>query len=110
MKSDLNGLLNQFLTSFQATLTEELPEMKEALLKSARHTVVDNSSNLRRWMPQLASGELTRDDLDFLIKAQLDLTRLNALADVGLGVARLDALRKSLVSTLISSMFKTIGV
>jgi hypothetical protein len=71
---------------------------------------MDNTARLKEWMSQVASGALSQEDLAFLIKAQMDLSRMNALKEVGLTLARIDALRKSMTSTLISSLFNTIGL
>ena len=110
MAVDINGLLKDFLSAFKLHLTDELPHVRDMLLKQAGSAVVDNTARLKEWMSQAASGELTREDLDFLIKAQMDLSRINALTKMGLTLTKIDAMRKSLASTLISSVFNTIGI
>jgi len=106
----INGLLHDFLSAFKLQLADELPHVQEALLKNAGSTFMDNTARLKEWMSQVASGALSQEDLAFLIKAQMDLSRMNALKEVGLTLARIDALRKSMTSTLISSLFNTIGL
>ena len=104
----MHDLLHNFLEALQLQIRDELPEIQDQMLKGARTVLLDNTSRIKQWTEKVASGELSRDDADFLIKAQLDLTRLRALEETGLTLARIDQLKKTLVTVLVSSLFTSI--
>lgn len=65
---------------------------------------------LARWADALAQGAITAEEFDFLVKSQRDLARLHALTALGLAVTRLERFRTGLISLVVNSAFKTIGL
>jgi hypothetical protein len=62
--------------------------------------------DLERWTKELASGDLSRDDFEFLIQSKKDLAELAALKNAGLALVQLDRFRSSLLQTVIGTAFR----
>jgi hypothetical protein len=99
-------VLNQLSTDLKALALKEYSEHKAAFLKDGRAFARDTKDDLLCWTQQAAAGELSAEDLEFLIKGKMDCAELNALKQRGLARARLQRIRESLVSAVVGSVLK----
>ena len=65
-------------------------------------------ADLQLWTQQLASGELSRNDFEFLVRGKQDLATMNALKEAGAARATVDRVRTQLVNLIITSAFKAV--
>jgi len=79
---------------------------KDAALKDGKAFLRKSQSDLERWIKMLASGDLTRDDFEWLIAGKKDLAELVALKQAGLARVALDRFMNGLIDTIVSTAFK----
>lgn len=102
--------------SFIASFTEELrsalqdygDEIRDEILKTATVFVTKLKSNIETWSEQMKNGELSKEDLEFLIDARKDQMKLAALRQKGLAQVRLDRLQNTIKNSLIGSIRKAL--
>jgi hypothetical protein len=58
-------------------------------------------ADFERWTNELAAGELTQKQFASLVRGQADLAKLFALAQAGIGAARLQRFRDGLIDLVI---------
>jgi len=104
--SFLDGFLQQIALQFK----EALPAVRKQLLESSRDAVLENAKRLDEWLVMSSTGQLSEKDLEWLVKAKLDLNKLNALESTGLSLVRIDELRQQVARTLISSIISAAGL
>lgn len=104
----------KFLDTLLPALLEEikkvLPEMQHELLTLARDIALDNASKIEKWLEMASSGELSPEDIEWLLASQLDLSRMNMLMETGLSKVQIDRLRQTFTSTIFSSIFRAVGI
>jgi len=98
---------SKLLPEFVAFLKKALPDLQQDLLQTASHIVQDNASKVKSWVTKSSTGELSSEDLKWLIASQMDLTRLHVLKEAGLSLAKFDEFRQAMFNSLVKSIFKT---
>lgn len=99
---------------FWKTLQKELVEFAEFSWKDYRNAAIKDGSafleeskkDLERWSKMLASGELTRDDFEWLVAGKKDLAELALLKRKGLGQVARDRFVNGLIDTIVATAFK----
>jgi hypothetical protein len=99
---------------FWKALKDELVEFAEyswkdyrsAAIKDGKTFLEKSKNDLERWSKMLASGDLTRDDFEWLLVGKKDLAELVALKQKGLAKVALDRYVNGLIDTIVSTAFK----
>jgi hypothetical protein len=103
---------NMFLDSLKdelGTLASEIgTDIRDELIKDGLQFVHKTRDDLQSWSEQLLTGELSKDDFEWLIKSKKDLAEMHALQQKGLAQARIDRFKTALVQTVIGSVTKMI--
>jgi hypothetical protein len=84
---------------------EGLKEYRNEATKDARSFLLKAQDDLERWTDLLARGDLSREDFAWLLKGKEDLAELEALKRAGLGRARLQRFRQSLLDLVAATAF-----
>jgi hypothetical protein len=95
LESDLIGFAEKSLNAYK---TQAIQDGNTFINKS--------KADLERWTMLLASGDLTCDDFQWLVKGKKDLAELEALKLAGLGKAALEKFINGLIDTIVSTAFK----
>ena len=78
---------------------------KEAI-KDGKNFLDKSKADLERWSRMLASGDLTRDDFEWLLVGKKDLAELVALKQKGLAKVAQDRFVNGLIDMIVSTAFK----
>jgi len=98
---------DRFIPDFLRYLKKALPDIQQIFLSAASQAVRDNVVKIKFWVSKSATGELSSDELRWLIAAQMDLTKLNVLKDTGLSLVKIDEFRQAVFHSIVKSIFKT---
>lgn len=99
---------------FLDTLKDELVDLTKTNWREVQNAAIRDSTaflektkdDLKRWTRLLELGELTPEDVKFLIQAKKDLAEMEALKQAGLAAARIDRFRSALIDRIISTTFR----
>ena len=72
---------DNFMPNVESFLKKALPDLQQDLLHAASQIVRDNASKVKVWVVKSSTGELSSEELKWLIASQLDLSRLNVLKE-----------------------------
>ena len=102
---------NDFVSTLKSDLLdfakENLEEYKDELLKDGTLFIEKAKSDLERWTEALASGALSKEDFEFLLKGKKDLAQMEALKQLGLSKIRITKITNSIIDVVVGSAFKT---
>jgi hypothetical protein len=104
--ADFNDYLSALKTELPEFVTYSWKNEKTAALKDARAFMQEVEADLQRWTALLASGDLTRDDFEWLVAGKKDLAELNALKRKGLSRVALERFVNGLIDTIVTTAFK----
>lgn len=60
---------------------------------------------MQRWTKLLAQGDLTQDDIEWLVTSKKNLAEMEALKQAGLTLVRLERFQNALISLVIDTTF-----
>jgi len=102
---------NEFLSTIKDDLLEfakeNLEEYKDELLKDGNAFVKKTKIDLERWTEGLASGALSKNDFEFLLKGKKDLAEMEALKQLGLSKIRINKITNGVIDVVVGSAVKT---
>jgi hypothetical protein len=102
---------NDFVSTLKNDLLdfakENLEEYKDEILKDGTAFVKKTKSDLERWTNGLASGALSPEDFEFLLKGKKDLAEMETLKQLGLSKVRLDKITNGIIDIITGSVIKT---
>ena len=104
------------LEEFFKALNKELVEFAEYSWKSYRDAAIrdgkefldKNKADIGRWIKLLASGDLNRDDFEWLVAGKKDLAEMFALKQAGLTKVAMDRFINGLIDTIVATAFKSL--
>lgn len=82
-------------------------EFKEAAEEDGKAFFDKIKEDLQRWTKLLAQGDLTQDDIEWLVTGKKDLAEMEALKQAGLALVRIERFQNALISLVIDTTFKT---
>ncbi len=95
--NELKGEITNMVVSSASAYADAAKHDAQALLS-------DMDANLQTWTQQLATGEISAQDLAFLVKAQKDLMKMQALKQAGLSAIAVDKLKNDVISVITSTI------
>lgn len=102
---------NDFVSTLKNDLLDfakiNYEEYKDELLKDGTIFIEKAKADLERWTDGLASGALTKEDFEFLLKGKKDLAQMEALKQLGLSKIRITKITNGIIDVVVGSAFKT---
>lgn len=96
--SDFNELAKATLSDLQGFITTEFKNQSQEAVADAKAFLEASKDDLERWISLLRSGQLTPDDLGWLVKGRKDLAKMQALKQAGIALARLQKFQGQLLT------------
>lgn len=79
-----------------------------AAITDGRDFLDSLKADLPLWTKQLASGQLSLPDFEFLVKGKKDLAKMVALTQAGFAAIRIERLRVALIDLIINAAGKLV--
>ncbi|MEP6803576.1 MAG: hypothetical protein ABI892_03560 [Flavobacterium sp.] len=98
---DLKSKLKTIITKSYKDIQPELEKDLNAFLETSRE-------KLERWIFLFSTGDITEEELEWLLKSQLDLVTLQALQTTGISKIKLNALKNNILKTLFKIILELI--
>jgi hypothetical protein len=106
--------INQLLSSIEGSIASLAGTSLQEYLKAAEadgQTIVDSlKDDLREWTAEVSSGDLTMEDLGFLIKEEQALVEITALKAAGLTEVRIDEFKTGVVNIITGAIVGLIKI
>lgn len=91
-----------------ALAKETVTEYAKHVTDEGQKALTSMKNDLQRWYAQVASGELEKEDLEFLIAGRKELTEMKTLLQIGIAQIQLDKFRTGLMHLVIASFSRVI--
>lgn len=100
---------DELLSEIRHQLEAVLPALADQLLPAGRELLIEQAEQLESWAAQAAAGQLTEEDVEWLVRSRLDLTRLKALESAGMAQVEIDLFRQTLARTAMGMLIGRIA-
>ncbi|KQB39456.1 hypothetical protein RC62_1137 [Flavobacterium aquidurense] len=93
-------LIEELKSKLKTIITKSYKDNKAELEKDLNEFLEKSKEKLERWMSLFASGNLTEEELEWLLKSQLDLVSLQALQTTGISKIKLNAIKNNILKII----------
>lgn len=97
---DHNKLIEELKSKSKAIIINSYKSNKSELEKDLNTFLETSKEKLERWMILFSTGDLTEEELEWLLKSQLDLMTLQALQTTGISKIKLNAIKNNIIKTI----------
>ncbi|TPG41995.1 hypothetical protein [Flavobacterium pectinovorum] len=101
-------VLEELKTKLKTIITNSYKDFKPELEKDLNSFLETSKEKLERWMLLFSSGNLTEDELEWLLKSQLDLVTLQALQTAGISKIKLNAIKNNIIKIVFKVILEII--
>ena len=108
MAININELLKTIRNGISELAKESFSEFVKEAGSDAESTFNALKEDVESWAGQMQSGELSMDDLKFLMRGKKDLMKISALTQIGAAKIKMDKFKQGVVDLVISSIISVI--
>jgi nicotinamide riboside kinase len=105
---DFQTLFDQLKKEVSSLAVSSVKQFKKEAERDAQNLLQNLKQNLQTWTLQLASGEMTKEDFEFLIMGQKELIQMNILKQKGMALIDLDQLKTKLINQIVKTALTVI--
>lgn len=95
-----NKLIEELKSKSKTIISNSYKSNKSELEKDLNTFLETSKEKLERWMILFSTGDLTEEELEWLLKSQLDLMTLQALQTTGISKIKLNAIKNNIIKTI----------
>lgn len=97
---DHNKLIEELKSKSKTIIINSYKSNKSELEKDLNTFLETSKEKLERWMILFSTGDLTEEELEWLLKSQLDLMTLQALQTTGISKIKLNTIKNNIIKTI----------
>ncbi len=101
--ADFNDFLQDIKSGITTLAETSFNDFKDQAIAAGYEFINKSEDDLKLWTAQLATGEMSTEDFEWLVKSKKDLAELIILKQKGLAKANLDKFTTGLFDMIISS-------
>lgn len=105
---DFQTLFDQLKKELSNLAITSVQQFKKEAGSDAQNLLENLKQNLQAWTFQLASGEISKEDFEFLVMGQKELIEMNVLKQKGMALIELDQLKISLMNQVVKTALSVI--
>ena len=109
-------MANIDIGSIVKSVEDQSKALAEKLFKQYTHQAVSDvkdflersKDDLKRWVEELARGDMDKDEFQSLVKGQADLAEMRALKQAGLAAVQIDTFTNGVLDIVVSAALAAI--
>ena len=105
---DNDKVLKELKSRLKIIITNSYKDIKPALEKDLNSFLETSKEKLERWILLFSTSALTEEELEWLLKSQLDLVVLQALQTTGISKIRLNTLKNNILKTIFKVIIELV--
>jgi DNA repair ATPase RecN len=105
---DVGSILKLVENQSKALAEKLFKQYTHQAVSDVRDFLQKSADNLKRWVEELARGDLDKDEFESLVKGQADLAEMRALKQAGLAAAEIDTFTNGVLDIIVSAAFAAI--
>jgi len=105
---DINGLLRNVEEQTKALAEKQFKQYTQQAVGDVKDLLEKSKADLKRWVEELARGEMDKDEFESLVKGQLDVAEMRALKQAGLAEVQIESFVNGVVDIVVNAAFAAI--
>ena len=106
--SDFNEIFEELKKGIVSLAENNLKEFKDQAISSGMDFLEQSKDEIKLWTEELATGQMSKEDFEWLVKGKKDLAELIILKEKGLAKSQVDKFTNGVCDVLISTAFRNL--
>lgn len=98
---DKDKIIENLKKELKKILTNNYKDIKPQLEKDLTTFFETSKDKLEHWIVLFSAGDLNKEEFEWLLKSQLDLTVLQALQTAGISKIKLNTIKNNIIKMII---------
>ncbi len=108
--ADFENTFNELKSGLVSLITGTVKKRSEEALEAGKTYLESLKNDLKTWSEQVVSGELSLEDVEWLVRSKKDLGEMILLKEKGLSMVAIDNFKNELSQMLIGAVTKRLGI
>ena|SRR5437867_4223141 len=105
---DLRTIFKSIEDQTKALAEKLFKQYTQQAVSDAKDFLQKSRDDLKRWIEELARGEISKDEFGSLVKGQLDVAEMRALKQAGLAQVKIDTFTDGLLDIVVNAALAAI--
>ena len=105
---DVGSILKLVENQSKALAEKLFKQYTHQAVSDVRDFLQKSAVNLKRWVEELARGDLDKDEFVSLVKGQADVAEMRALKQAGLAAVQIDTFTNGVLDIIVNAAFAAI--
>jgi len=105
---DVGSILKLVENQSKALAEKLFKQYTHQAVSDVRDFLQKSTVNLKRWVEELARGEMDKDEFESLVKGQADVAEMRALKQAGLAAVQIDTFTNGVLDIIVNAAFAAI--
>ena len=105
---DVGSILKLVENQSKALAEKLFRQYTHQAVSDVRDFLQKSTLNLKRWVEELARGEMDKDEFESLVKGQADVAEMRSLKQAGLAAVQIDTFTNGVLDIIVSAAFAAI--
>jgi len=105
---DLRTIFKSIEDQTKALAEKLFKQYTQQAVSDAKDFLQKSRDDLKRWIEELARGEISKDEVGRLVKGQLDVAEMRALKQAGLAQVKIDTFTDGLLDIVVNAALAAI--
>lgn len=106
---DFNDMFKELKDLILPLAKDTVEEYKDEAVEDGKAFLSKIKDDLARWITQLEKGEISEDDLKWLVEGKKDLAEMVLLKQKGLAMAKIGKFQKGLFNLVVTTVVSKLG-
>ncbi len=105
--ADFNDFWGDLKKGISTFVQSSFNEFKDQAIAAGNEFIEDSKDDIKVWTEQLAGGQMSKDDFQWLMRSKETTAKLIILKHIGLTKAQVDKLTTGIIDVVTTSAFKS---
>ena len=105
---DIGSIFKSIEDQSKALAEKLFKQYTAQALTDVKNFLQQSKDDLKRWVEELARGEMDKEEFESLIQGQADVAEMRALKQAGLAAVQIDTFTNGLLDIVVSAAFAAI--
>ncbi len=104
--ADFNGFSEETVSGIARLAEDGFNDFKDEAIAAGKDFLAQSKEDLQHWTEQLAAGQISKEDFEWLMRSKENAVKLIILNRIGLTKTQADKLTAGIISVVTASAFK----
>jgi hypothetical protein len=108
MAININDILKTVEDQAKALAQQKIKDYSQQALGDVKNSLQDAKEDLKRWVEELARGEIDKDEFESLVQGQIDVAKMQALKQAGLAEVQIESFVNGVIDIVVNAAMSAI--